>query len=63
MDTIITETRTLRLVHLCKAPIERVFAAYQDAPTPSALRTALEVATTLGDEEWVAELREQREAA
>ncbi|HEV2237057.1 MAG TPA: RecQ family ATP-dependent DNA helicase, partial [Ktedonobacterales bacterium] len=43
--------------------VARVFAAYQDAPTPTALHAALEVATTLGDTEWVAELDEQRAAA
>jgi ATP-dependent DNA helicase RecQ len=46
-----------------RAMIERVFAAYQDAATPSVVRAALEVATTLGDMEWVAELNEQRDAA
>jgi ATP-dependent DNA helicase RecQ len=46
-----------------RALVERVFAAYQDAPTPTTLRTALEVATTLGDVEWVEALREQQAAA
>jgi ATP-dependent DNA helicase RecQ len=46
-----------------RALVERVFAAYQDAPTPTVVRTALEVATTLGDVEWVEALREQQEAA
>ena len=31
MDTIIIETRTVRLVHVFKAPIDRVFAAWTDS--------------------------------
>ncbi len=39
--------------------VERVFAAYQDAPTAWALREAIAVAARLGDAEWEEELRER----
>src|SRR5258706_14678478 len=39
--------------------VERVFAAYQDAPAAWVLREAVAVAARLGDAEWEEELRER----